>query len=192
MFVCRSSLTKYKCIHCDKLPKSFFRCKCGKEDEKQETGKGKARIEGNTGLSCSDCTHKACTNCGQSDQYEPDKVTSDNIRKLKVFCENKCGENITLINLENKSHVRNKCSKRKRSCKYVWAGCKNEGAGDEIEQHEKNVEVHVLAAIDKLHEENLKLNSDLRKDNLDLNKRIKLIEAKSNPGSSGPQTTRQL
>ncbi len=144
-------------------------------NKKQETGKGKARFEGNTGLSCSDCTHQACTSCGQSDQYESDKVTNSNIGKLKVFCENKCGENITLNNLENKSHVRNKCSKRKRKCKYAWAGCKNEGAGDEIEQHEKNVEVHVLAAIDKLHEENLKL-----------------IEAKSNPGSSGPQTTRQL
>ncbi len=164
-------------------------------DKKQETGKGRARFDGNTGLSCSDCKHQACTDCGQSDQYEPDKATSDNIRKLKVFCENKCGENITLLSLENKSHVRNKCSKRKRSCKYAWAGCRIEGAGDEIEQHEKEVGVHVLAAIDKLHEENLKLrkdNSDLRKDNSDLNKRINMIEAKSNPGSSGPQTTRQL
>ncbi len=106
---------------------------------------------------------------------------------LKVFCE-KCEEKITLVNLENKSHVRNKCSKRKRTCKYAWAGCKNEGTGDEIEQHEKEVDVHVLAAIDKLHEENLKL----RKDNSDLNKRINMIEAKTNPGSSGPQTTRQL
>ncbi len=73
----------------------FSMRKCGKVDKKQETGKGKARFEGNTGLSCSDCTHQACTNCRRSDQYEPDKVTT-NIRMLKVFCENKCGENITL------------------------------------------------------------------------------------------------
>ncbi len=55
----------------------------------------------------------------------------------------------------------------------MWAGCKNEGAGDEIEQHEKEVEVHVLAAIDKLHEENLESNSDLKK-------RVESIEAKLN------------
>ncbi len=117
-----------------------------------------------------------------------------------MFCENKCGEKISLANRENESHINNECSKRKRSCKYAWAGCKTEEAGDEeIKQHEKNFDVHVLAAIDKLHEENLKLNednedlrkdnSDLRKDNSDLNKRIKMIEAKLNPGSSGPQTT---
>ncbi len=105
-----------------------------------------------------------------------------------MFCENKCGEKITLANRENESHINKECSKQKRSCKYAWAGCKTEEAGDEIKQHEKNVDVHVLAAIDKLHEENLKLNEDLkkdnedlRKDNEDLNKRIKMIEAKLNP-----------
>ncbi len=184
MFVIKSSLKKYQCIHCKKIPKRFVRCKCAKVDEKQETGKGKPRFDGNTGLSCSDCTHQACTSCGQSNQYEPDKFTSDNIRKLKVSCENNCGETITLNNLENRSHVRNKCSKRKRLCKYAWAGCKIEGAGEEIEKHEKKVGVHVLAAIDKLHKENLELrkdNSDLKKENLDLNKHIKMIEAKLNP-----------
>ncbi len=110
-----------------------------------------------------------------------------------MFCENKCGEKITLTKRENESHINNECSKQKRSCKYAWAGCKTEEAGDAIKQHEKNVEVHVLAAIDKLHEENLKRNEDLRKDyldlrkdNEDLNKRIKMIETKF---SSGPQTT---
>ena len=187
MFVSKSSIKKYQCIHCKKIPKRFFRCKCGKVDEKQES-KGRARFDGNTGLSCSNCKIYPCTNCVRSDQYEPDKFTSDNIRKLKVSCENNCGETITLNNLENRSHVRNKCSKRKRSCKYAWAGCKIEGTGDVIEQHEKKSDIHVLAAIDKLHEENL----ELRKDNSDLNKRIKMIEAKLNPGSSGPLTTRQL
>ncbi len=188
MFVSKSSIKKYQCIHCKKIPKRFFRCKCGKVDEKQES-KGRARFDGNT---CNDCKIYPCTNCGQSDQYEPDKVTNSNIGKLKVFCENKCGENITLVNLENRSHVRNKCSKRKRSCKYTWAGCTHEGTGDEIEKHEKKSDVHVLAAIEKLHKENLELrkdNSDLKKDNLDLSKRIKMIEAKLNPGSSGPLTT---
>ena len=138
------------------------------EKRTQEIGKGRARFKGNTGLSCSDCTHQACTDCGRSDQYEPDKVTYSNIRMLKVSCENKCGESFPLYKREG--HV---CSIRKRSCKYVWAGCKNEGAGDEIEQHEKEVEVHVLAAIDKLHEENLESNSDLKK-------RVESIEAKLN------------
>ncbi|XP_064392799.1 uncharacterized protein LOC135340388 isoform X3 [Halichondria panicea] len=192
IFVNKKNLTKYQCTHCKKLPKSFFRCKCGKVDEKQEIGKGKPRFEDNTGLSCSDCKIRPCSNCGRNDQYEPDKVTNSNIRMLKVFCENKCDENITIVNLENRSHVRNKCSKRKRSCKYTWAGCTHEGTGDEIEKHEKKSDVHVLAAIEKLHKENLELrkdNSDLKKDNLDLSKRIKMIEAKLNPGSSGPLTT---
>ena len=196
MFVNKKKLTKYQCAHCKKLPKSFFRCKCCKVGEKQEIRKGKPRFEDNTGLSCSNCKIHPCSNCERNDQYEPDKFTSDNIRKLKVSCENNCGETITLNNLENRSHVRNKCSKRKRLCKYAWAGCTHEGAGEEIEQHEKKkTDVHVLAAIDELHEENLKLkkdNSDLKKDNLDLkkcnldlNKRIKMIEAKLNPGGSG-------
>ena len=165
MFVCRSSLTKYKCIHCDKLPKSFFRCKCGKEDEKQETGKGRARFDGNTGLSCSDCKHQACTNCGQSDHYEPDTITNSNIGKLMVVCKDKCGENVPLYKRED--HLKNECSNRKRTCKYAWAGCKSKGTGDKIEQHEKKAGIHALAAIDKL-----------KKDNEDLIKRIGMIEAK--------------
>ena len=156
--------------------------------DKQGTGRGRAKYDDNTGLSCSNCKTCPCTSCGKSDQYEPDTRTNGNIRMLMVFCENECGEKITLTNRENRSHVRNECSKRKRSCKYAWAGCKIEGVGVEIEQHEKKVGVHVLAAIDKLHKENLELNSDLRKENLDLNKRIKMIEAKLNPRSSGPPT----
>ncbi len=168
IFVIKSSLAKYKCIHCEKLPKSFFRCKCGRKNEKQEVGKGRARFEDSTGLSCSDCTHQACIDCERSDQYEPDTITNGNIRMLTVFCENKCGKNIILTNRENRSHIKNECKFRKKLCKYAWAGCKIEGAGDE---HEREVGVHVLAAIDKLH------------------KRIKKIEAKLNPG---PQTTREL
>ncbi len=97
IFVNKKNLAKYQCIHCKKIPKSFFRCKCGTVDGKKEVGKGKARFEGNTGLSCSDCKHQACTNCWQSDQYEPDTITNGNIRKLK-----KGGEH---IGLENESHV---------------------------------------------------------------------------------------
>ncbi len=171
MFANKTILTKYQCIHCKKIPTSFFRCNCGKADKQELVGKGKARYDDNTGLSCSDCTHQACTSCGRSDQYEPDKVTRDNIRKLKVSCEKNCGESFLLSKLEG--HLKNECSKRKRTCKYVWAGCKNEGAGDEIEQHEKEFDAHVLAAIDKLHEENLESNSDLKK-------RVVSIEAKLN------------
>ncbi len=72
-------------------------------DKKQEVGKGKARFDGNTGLSCSDCKIHPCTNCKQSDQYEPDTITNGNIRKLKM--EKKGGENISIICLENKSQV---------------------------------------------------------------------------------------
>ncbi len=168
MFANKTILTKYQCIHCKKIPTRFFRCNCGKTDKQELVGKGKARFEGNTGLSCSDCTHQACTSCRQSDQYKSDKATNNNIRMLKVFCENKCGESFPLYKREG--HV---CSIRKRTCKYAWAGCKNEGAGDEIEQHEKEVDVHVLAAIDKLHEENLESNSDLKKC-------VESIEAKLN------------
>ena len=141
-----------------KIPKSFFRCNCGKK----EIEKGEVRFEDNTGLSCSDCTYQACTNCGKISQYNIDKVTSGNIRMLKVNCENKCGETITLtINRENKSHVKNECLKRMRPCKYVWAGCTHEGAGDEIEQHEREDGVHGLAAIDKLHERIEKIEAKL-------------------------------
>ncbi len=167
IFANKNILTKYRCIHCNKIPKSCFRCNCGKTD-KQEVGRGRARVKDNTGLSCSDCKINPCTNCKQSDQYEPDKVTNGNIGKLMVVCENKCGENVPLYKRE--SHLKNECSKQKRPCKYVWAGCTHEGAGDEIEQHEKEVETHVLAAIDKLHEKNLESNSDLRKDDSDLRK----------------------
>ncbi len=99
-FVNKKNLAKYQCIHCKKIPKSFYRCKCGTVDGKKEVGKGKPRYDDNTGLSCSECKHQACTNCGQSDQYEPDKVTNGNIGKLK-----KGGEHISLISQENKSHV---------------------------------------------------------------------------------------
>ena len=96
-FANKKNLAKYQCIHCKKIPTSFFRCQCGKVDGKKEVGKGRARFEGNTGLSCSDCTHQACTDCGKSNQYEPDTITNGNIRKLK-----KGGEHISL---ENESHI---------------------------------------------------------------------------------------
>ncbi len=60
-----------------------------------------------------------------------------------------------------------------RPCKYVWAGCTHEGAGDEIEQHiKREVGVHNLAAIDKLHE------------------RIESIEAKLNAKTLQPSLPR--
>ncbi len=104
--------------------------------------------------------------------YELDKHTNDNIRKLKVVCENNCGENITLAERENGSHVKNKCPKRKRNCMYCWAGCMFEGAGEKIVLHEREPQGHVKPAIEQLHKENERLSNE----NLELKTRLDKIE----------------
>ncbi len=52
---------------------------------------------------------------------------------------------------------------------YRWAGCMEEGAGEEITEHEKEPQGHVKSAIEQLHRE----NENLKKDNLELKKALK-------------------
>ena len=140
LFSTRGTLDKYRCNHCQKVPKVFYRCQCGKVDaDKLEPGKRKTRFEGNTGLSCGECVNKPCISC-KSNKYELDKITGENIRRLGVICPQGCGNNPKLYDLNN--HITNSCSKRKRICKYDWAGCEVEGAGEEIEEHEKDKSQH--------------------------------------------------
>ncbi len=136
IFVYKYSTNKYKCIHCLRLPKHLFRCKCATK-QLPEVGKGKRRYEDNTGISCSDCINKPCTNCGQADQYEK---KNNSVRQLKVHCKLKCGETITLNERDN--HVKNKCSKRVRNCIYRWAGCEEEKGGEEMILHEQEPQGH--------------------------------------------------
>ncbi len=113
--------------------------------------------------------------------YEPDKHTSENIRKLKVFCEKNCGETITLAERENESHVKNKCPRRKRNCMYRWAGCMEEGAGEEMVLHEREPQGHVKPAIEQLHTDNEMLKKDnemLKKDNFDLKARLDKLKTR--------------
>ncbi len=172
IFISKNNTNKYKCIHCKKVPKQFYRCKCTSQVPREDIGKGKSRYVDNTGLSCSNCTSRLCTSCKKRDMYEPDKHTSDNIRKLKVVCENNCGETISLAERENGSHVKNKCPKREHNCMYCWAGCMEEGAGEEIAEHEKEPQGHVNPAIEQLHRE----NERLRNETLELKARLDKME----------------
>ncbi len=174
IFVSKNNTNKYKCIHCKKVPKKVYRCKCTSQVPREDIGKGKPRYGDNTGLSCSNCTSRLCTSCGKS-EYELDKHTKDNIRKLKVFCEKKCGETISLAERENDFHVKNKCSKRKRNCMYRWAGCMEEGTGEEIVLHEREPQAgHVKSAIEQLHRE----IERLRNENFEIQTRLDKIEDK--------------
>ena len=139
MFASKTALDKYRCIHCNKIPKVFHRCECGRVD-KSEVGKGKSRYENNTGLSCGDCRHLPCTKCNRSDRYKLDRTTNTNVLKLKVHCQQDCGEKLILSELNN--HTKNKCSKKRRPCKYNWAGCQVEDAGQGIEDHENDKLAH--------------------------------------------------
>ncbi len=102
--------------------------------------------------------------------YKLDKHTSDNLRKLKAFFKNNCGETITLAERENESHVKNKCPRRERNCMYRWAGCMEEGAGEEIAEHQRELQGHVNPALEQLHTE----IERLRNENLELKTRLKI------------------
>ena len=158
MFAAKTALDKYRCIHCNKIPKVFYRCECGRVD-KSEVGKGKPRYENNTGLSCGDCKHLPCTQCNRSDRYELDRTTNTNVRRLKIHCQQGCGETLNLQELGN--HLKNKCSKRRRPCKYNCIGCKEENAGQELEAHENNASKHFDLAMLVI---------------FDLQKRVELLE----------------
>ena len=142
MFVNRGTLQRYRGTHCKKVPKQCYRCQCIRADN--------GPPKNNDGLSCSDCTHKACSACGRTDQYERDIATDNNIRGLTVSCE-KCGAKLLLRALER--HARDECPKRRRPCKYSWLGCTFEGDGgsEEMRQHEEDINVHFALAMSTIH-----------------------------------------
>lgn len=129
-FVKPASLDKYRCIHCKKVPTTFFRrqcCDAGKEE----------------GVSCSECK-TACerASCGKDD-YKSDGKAYSNIRKLQAFCPNK--ENGCL---ETKPyHARDEhvkcCEHTRLPCKYQESvGCDKMLLKEEKETHEKDVQAH--------------------------------------------------
>lgn len=125
-------------MHCARVAKTFFQCKCGKTSKDAAEGKGKSKNE-EKGLSCGDCKDKGCKNCGKNDQYKSGGTIDGNIRKLKVYCSNKargCDKKLTLNELKN--HLKT-CSV---PCKHQWAGCEVKEAGEKLEAHEKSVEEH--------------------------------------------------
>ncbi len=142
MFVNRGTLQRYRGTHCKKVPKQCYRCQCIRADN--------GPPKNNDGLSCSDCTHKACSACGRTDQYERDIATDNNIRGLKVSCE-KCGAKLLLRALER--HARDECPKRRRPCKYSWLGCTfvGDGGSEEMRQHEEDINVHFALAMSTIH-----------------------------------------
>ena len=136
MFVNQATLSKYRCMHCNKVAKKSYRCKCAWESDKGATeGKAKAK---DRGLSCGDCTNQPCKSCGGND-YKEDGGTDANIRKLKIYCSNRdkgCDKKVTMAELS--THLKT-CSV---PCKYKWAGCTKVAAGKELEDHEEDVKEH--------------------------------------------------
>lgn len=107
MFVGRGNLQKYQCIHCRKISKKFYRCKCAiKPPGTPGTGRS-IRYDDNAGLSCASCKDKLCSMCNRADQYERDSVTDQNIKNLKVTCTKSCGEKLLLRDLEK--HLKEEC-----------------------------------------------------------------------------------
>ena len=161
MFVNQKTARKYQCMHCGRVAKNFFRCKCSTPDKEE---KDKAKNE-DKGLSCSDCMSKCCTKCGKNDQYTSDGKTNGKIRKLTVHCSNRkrgCDKKCLVKDLDD--HLR-KCVV---PCQYSRIGCTTKAAGKEIEEHEQKVNEHFALA--------MKVVCDLHSDNTDMKQRITTLE----------------
>ena len=74
--------------------------------------------------------------------------SNKNIRKLKVHCPRGCEEKPALYDLDN--HLRDKCSERRRPCRYEWIGCKQEATGQELKDHEADAAEHLQLALTKI------------------------------------------
>lgn len=118
------------------------------------------------GVYCLNCT-PACASCDEVN-YAYDSTSTNNVRKLKVFCPNKvngCQETVTLI--ERDRHVES-ClytgKPRMLSCKYKKWGCEKEFPEKDKETHEKDRELHFDLAMDAI---------------LDLEKRVDTLQKQS-------------
>ncbi len=143
MFVNPNTLQRYRCTHCKKVPKQFYRCQSIADNMNPKNSC--------SGLSCSNCKHLKCPVCKRTDQYVRDRPTDNNLRGLTVSCEKKCGATLSLHALDR--HLRQECPKRRRPCKYSWLGCTFVGDGDaeEMRLHEEDINVHFALAMSTIH-----------------------------------------